>query len=147
MMTSAQTYELTVCHDLREEDKLELFSGLREYNSRYIDTTAWGPLGVYCRNSLGVMSGGLIASRKGNWLCIDYLWVSEDVRGTGLGASLIKEVEQQAMALGCQQALVDTFSFQALPFYQKLGYMLQMSLDDFPVNGVQRHYLSKMLSI
>jgi hypothetical protein len=34
---------------------------------------------------------------------------------------------------------VDTFSFQALPFYQKLGYQLQMSLPDFPHAGMQRH--------
>jgi hypothetical protein len=33
------------------------------------------------------MQGGLIAKRKGNWLCIEYLWVSEATRGRGLGAS------------------------------------------------------------
>lgn len=32
---------------------------------------------------------------------------------------------------GCSHVLVDTFSFQALPFYQKLGYQLQMSLPVF----------------
>ncbi len=35
----------------------------------------------------GVMQGGLIAKRKGNWLCIEYLWVSETTRGRGLGAN------------------------------------------------------------
>ncbi|EAS6424226.1 N-acetyltransferase, partial [Salmonella enterica] len=39
--------------------------------------------------------------------------------------------------------LVDTFSFQALPFYEKQGYILQMSLPDFPKVGSQRHYLIK----
>ncbi|HHC1479245.1 TPA: hypothetical protein ACN7VN_002557 [Klebsiella pneumoniae] len=48
-------------------------------------------------------------------------------------------------AQGCSHLLVDTFSFQALPFYQKLGYQLQMSLPDFPHAGMQRHYLSKAL--
>ena len=56
-----------------------------------------------------------------------------------------KEAEQQAQAQGCSHLLVDTFSFQALPFYQKLGYQLQMSLPDFPHAGMQRHYLSKAL--
>lgn len=50
-----------------------------------------------------------------------------------------------AQAQGCSHLLVDTFSFQALPFYQKLGYQLQMSLPDFPHAGMQRHYLSKAL--
>ncbi len=40
-------------------------------------------------------------------------------------------------------ALVDTMSFQALPFYQKNGYQLQMTLDNFPETGSARHYLSK----
>ncbi len=87
----------------------------------------------------------LIAKRKGNWLCIEYLWVSETTRGCGLGSELMQEAEQQAQAQGCSHLLVDTFSFQALPFYQKLGYQLQMSLPDFPHAGMQRHYLSKAL--
>ncbi|MFO6063362.1 GNAT family N-acetyltransferase, partial [Pseudomonas aeruginosa] len=61
--------------------------------------------------------GGLIAKRKGNWLCIEYLWVSEATRGRGLGSELMQEAEQQAQAQGCSHLLVDTFSFQALPFY------------------------------
>jgi hypothetical protein len=47
---------------------------------------------------------------------------------------------------GCQQSLVDTFSFQALAFYQKQGYVLQMTLNDFPEKGIQRHYLTKTLA-
>ncbi len=43
----------------------------------------WGLLPRWAR----VMQGGLIAKRKGNWLCIEYLWVSEATRGRGLGAS------------------------------------------------------------
>ncbi|WP_411815259.1 GNAT family N-acetyltransferase [Klebsiella aerogenes] len=102
-------------------------------------------LGIYSRDEQAVMRGGLIAKRKGNWLCIEYLWVSEATRGNGLGRELMQEAERQAQALGCSHLLVDTFSFQALPFYQKLGYQLQMSLPDFPHAGMQRHYLSKTL--
>ena len=93
----------------------------------------------------GELLGGVIASRKGNWVCIDYLWVEERQRGTGLGSLLLRTTEQQAMQRGCQQALVDTFSFQALPFYLKQGYQQQMSLPDFPLAGMQRHYLTKAL--
>ena len=59
------------------------------------------------------MQGGLIAKRKGNWLCIEYLWVSEATRGRGLGSELMQEAEQQAQAQGCSHLLVDTFSFGA----------------------------------
>ena len=91
------------------------------------------------------MLGGLIGVRKGDWLNIDYLWVSETVRGSGVGSKLIKTAEEEARRKGCKHALVDTASFQARPFYEKQGYRLQMSLQDYPYEGMQRHYLAKAL--
>ena len=55
----------------------------------------------------------------------------------------MQAAEEEAKRMGCLHALVDTFSFQARPFYEKQGYRLQMTLDDFPMKGMQRHYLSK----
>ena len=91
------------------------------------------------------MRGGLIGQRKGDWLSIDYLWVCETVRGEGAGSQLIKNAEGVAREKGCRHALVDTISFQALPFYQKKGYTLKTTLDDFPLEGMARHYLTKAL--
>lgn len=135
--------ELTVAPDVTDADREALFTGLRGYNHQFIDTGHWGQFGVYARDAAGTMTGGLIASRKGLWLCIDYLWVSEAARGTGLGSQLVARAEQEAVQRGCRHALVDTLSFQARPFYEKQGYVLQMSLPDFPERGMQRHYLTK----
>ncbi|WP_434637988.1 GNAT family N-acetyltransferase [Klebsiella sp. I138] len=137
---------LIVTRSINPADQEELLTGLREYNLRYLDPEQFGEIGVYMRDEAGVMVGGLIAKRKANWLCIEYLWVSEAARGSGLGSTLMREAENQAQEEGCQHVLVDTFSFQALPFYQKQGYQLQMSLPDFPHAGMARHYLSKALS-
>ncbi|WP_423220971.1 GNAT family N-acetyltransferase [Enterobacter roggenkampii] len=95
--------------------------------------------------SIGTMLGGLIGVRKGDWLNIDFLWVSDAVRGSGVGSQLIKTAEDEARRKGCKHALVDTASFQARPFYEKQGYQLQMSLQDYPYPGMQRHYLAKAL--
>ncbi|KFX04056.1 blasticidin S-acetyltransferase [Pectobacterium betavasculorum] len=135
--------ELIVAHDITNGDREELFAGLRSYNRQFISPASFGQLGIFHRNSAGVMTGGLIAMRKGLWLCIDYLWVGEESRGLKLGSALVREAEQEAMRLGCSHVLVDTFSFQALPFYEKQGYQLQMSLPDFPEEGMLRHYLIK----
>ncbi len=64
-----------------------MLAGLREYNLRYLDATQFADLGVYFRDEAGVMLGGLIAKRKANWLCIEYLWVSEASRGAGWAAN------------------------------------------------------------
>lgn len=135
---------LIVTAVVTKQETEELLDGLREFNRNFINRE-WGSLGVYYRDPKGKMTGGLIASQKGDWLCIRYLWVSNILRGTGLGSELINTVEREAMKRGCTQVLVDTFSFQALPFYQKQGYELKMTLEDFPEKGIQRHYLTKEL--
>ena len=128
------------------EDQEALWTGLRAYNSQFIDTRDWYSLGVYARDDAGIMLGGLIGKRKGDWLSIDYLWVSDTARGQGLGSEIIRRAEAQVRAWGCNQMLVDTISFQALPFYQKCGFTLKATLEDFPYPGMQRHYLTKRLS-
>lgn len=127
------------------EDREALWAGLRAYNRQFVDGSDWYSLGVYARDDAGVMLGGLIGKRKGDWLSIDYLWVSEAARGKGLGSELIGRAEAQVRTWGCNQMLVDTISFQALPFYQKCGFTLKMTLEDFPYAGMQRHYLTKCL--
>lgn len=43
----------------------------------------------------------LIADRKGPWLCIDYLWVSESARSGGLGGKLVRMAEKEGVLKGC----------------------------------------------
>ncbi|EKS7428051.1 TPA: GNAT family N-acetyltransferase [Enterobacter cancerogenus] len=128
------------------QEKEELLTGLRTYNGQFLDLSTFsGDIGVYVRDDKGVMLGGLIGVRKGDWLNIEYLWVSDAVRGSGVGSQLIKTAEDEARRKGCTHALVDTASFQARPFYEKQGYQLQLSLQDYPYPGMQRHYLTKTL--
>lgn len=139
---------LSITDAVTPQEKEELLVGLRSYNGQFLDLANFsGDIGVYVRDEKGVMLGGLIGVRKGDWLNIDFLWVSETVRGSGVGSQsqLIKTAEDEARRRGCKHALVDTVSFQARPFYEKQGYRLQMSLQDYPYPGMQRHYLAKAL--
>lgn len=137
--------QITVTDTITAEDQNELLDGLRAYNRQFIDSVGWGNLAVYARDERGKMTGGLIADRKGDWLCISYLWVSSLARGNGLGSQLIRAAEENARRYGCRHVLVDTISFQARPFYEKCGFTLKTTLDDFPQAGMQRHYLTKSL--
>ncbi|MCK7309702.1 GNAT family N-acetyltransferase [Enterobacter quasiroggenkampii] len=137
---------LSITDNVTTQEKEELLTGLRAFNGKFLDLTNFsGDVGVYVWDENGTMLGGLIGVRKGDWLNIDYLWVSDTVRGTGVGSHLIKTAEEEARRKGCKHALVDTASFQARPFYEKQGYQLQMSLQDYPYPGMQRHYLAKAL--
>ncbi len=75
---------------------------------------------------------------------ITYLWIVEMLRGQGYGTRLIGAAEDEARAHGCHHAFVETFSFQARPFYEQLGYQVIPTLDDYPA-GEQHFILKKQL--
>lgn len=138
--------QLTITDTITEQDQEELLQGLRAFNGQFIDfTLVGGDIAVYARDDSGKMRGGLIGRRVGEWLDIKYLWVCSETRTSGVGTRLIQMAEEEAKRQGCRHSLVDTLSFQARPFYEKQGYQLKMTLDDFPYQGMQRYYLSKAL--
>ena len=83
----------------------------------------WQPLGVFVRDEPhGNLVAGLAGETYAGWLFVGYLWVSEDLRGQGVGRELIATAENRALERGCHSAWLDTFSFQAPGFYRTLGY-------------------------
>jgi len=71
--------------------------------------------------------------------------VQEELRGQGLGRELILQGESEARSRGCIGAYVNTFDFQAVGFYDRLGYVVFGQLDDFPP-GHSRYFLRKQLA-
>jgi GNAT superfamily N-acetyltransferase len=66
------------------------------------------------------------------------------VRKRGFGKELMKRAETYAIERGCTDAYLDTFSFQARPFYEKLGYRVFGTLENHPV-GHQHFFMTKKL--
>ena len=100
-------------------------------------------LGVFLRGGGRVVAGAYGAS-VWDWVHVQFLWVHPDHRGGGLGARIMRAVEAEAARRGCVGIHLDTCSFQALPFYQKLGYEVFGQVDEHPV-GHQRYYLKRQL--
>ncbi|VVO08022.1 GNAT family N-acetyltransferase [Pseudomonas fluorescens] len=88
--------------------------------------------------------GGLYGKISGNWLFIELLGVSEQVRGQGIGSRLMAMAEDLARKKECVGIYLDTFDFQAPVFYQKLGFTQFGRLDDYPP-GHQRYFFQKRL--
>lgn len=53
-------------------------------------------------------------------------------------------IESEAAKLGCKYAHLDTYSFEARPFYEKHGYTLFATLGNYP-EGHSKHFLKKTL--
>ncbi len=73
------------------------------------------------------------------------VWVSDEPRGRGLATKLTQEAESEAIRRGCPRVFLETLSFQALPFYEKLGYVIFSKLAELPLGGA-RYTLTKQLA-
>ena len=98
---------------------------------------------IFVKNN-EVVIGGLRAICYWNTLHIELLWLDESCRGQGVGERVIKQAEEFAKVKGYEKSFVETTSWQAKPFYEKLGYHLQYSIKDRP-KGHESFYLIKGL--
>ena len=77
---------------------------------------------------------------------IKALVVEPDYQKQGLGASLLAELEEKAMAEGVSSITLSTKSYQAKDFYLKQGYEIYASLEDVPQKGITKYHFIKRLS-
>lgn len=133
--------EFTLSESASEKDREFVLRSLVAYNKARTTGETYRALNVIVRDS-GKVVGGLQAITLWNWLVVQILWVDEPFRGKGLGKRMMLAAEQEGVKRGCLHAHLDTFDFQALPFYQKLGYEIFGQLEDYPL-GHRRYYLQK----
>jgi len=135
-----------------------------DYQIVYMDQPEWGTIGggIHNFNTQQVgesneqnlcfvlqgpeqeIVGGVIGSTYWGWFYINLMWVEDEFRGQGYGHRLLMLAEEEARKRGVKNAYLDTFSFQALDFYKKLGYQVFGELGDFPA-GHTRYFLKKEL--
>ena len=101
------------------------------------------PINLFVRDDAGVIYGGLLANCWGQWCHIDFLWLSEVNRNQGFGTTLMAQAEADAIAFGCRGAYLETFTFQARPFYERHGYKVVGEITDFPP-GQSFYWMSKI---
>jgi GNAT superfamily N-acetyltransferase len=130
--------------EAQEADSLFVRQGLRRFNNQFIKDDGFQPLNLFLRREDGSIAGGLLGDLYWGWLSINILWIDESLRGQGYGKKLILMAEEEAIQKSCRAAHLDTMSFQARPFYEKLGYTVFGALDDLPV-GHQRIFMWKKL--
>ncbi len=117
---------------------------IAEFNWQNWEVSERRSLGLRLENKEGELLAGFSARTFGNWLQIDNLWVSESLRGQNIGSQLLAEAESIARKRGCIYALLDTLNFQARPFYEARGYMLQWTQQAYPKTGC-KYFMIKNL--
>ena len=140
----ASTVRITVDPDLDGERAIAIREMLRDYNARFIGRPSWVPVVLTALDSDDELVGGLVGEYGLGWLHVTMLAVAPERRRTGIGAQLLEMAEQWARSRGALGVNLDTIEFQALAFYERLGYRKFGEQADNPP-GYVRYYLEKRL--
>lgn len=129
----------------RSHEHVELVrAGMRRHAEQCVGSEEYEDLTVVGRADDGRIMGAALGEAGRGWLHVSVLWVDEPFRGQGLGTELLAAMEAEGRRRGCHSAYLDTFSYQARPFYEKLGYEVFGTLEDYPPSH-QRFFLRKRL--
>ena len=129
-----------------EADQAAIRAGLIAFNAAAtgLPSGTRTDLAVLVRDAQRQTIGGATGSSYYGWMVIDMLWLPQALRGKNLGREIMLAAEREAIARGCLGIRLDTFSFQARGFYEKLGYTVFGTLPDHPP-GHTRYWLAKRL--
>lgn len=138
------TFRIELNNDPSASQIERVYQGLTAYNRSIIPDKGYVPLLLTLLGEDGSLAGGLHCYISYGWRYINTLWVADHARSQGHGSCLMFAAEEQARRHDCRRAWVDTFSFQARKFYEKLGYAVFGELEDYPP-GYQRFFMRKTL--
>ncbi|MBS0654702.1 MAG: GNAT family N-acetyltransferase [Verrucomicrobia bacterium] len=93
----------------------------------------------------GAFVGAIVVQLFWEQLHIKYLFVEENYRGQGIARRLMNHALEYGKKRGCQFAFVETMSFQAPAFYQKMGFKIEFSRSGYAANTTF-HYLKRSLA-
>ena len=141
-MASEPTIELT--DQPRPEDNAAIVEILVAHNDKVGVPLDRRALTIVLRDAEGRIEGGVVGRTQWGWLHVEILALPPGRRGQGLGTRLLQMAEDEARVRGCHHVYLTTLSWQAKPFYEKLGYREYGRLDDFP-RGHCRHHMKKAL--
>ena len=139
-----QTATIVYTEEGGHEDRDAIAAQLNEYNHRHASPTSFQMLGLLLKAEDGKTLGGLWGRSAYEWLFVEMLFVPETMRGNGIGRQLMAQAEAIARERNCTGVWLDTFAFQALRFYQQLGYVIFGELKDHP-KGISQYWLQKRL--
>jgi GNAT superfamily N-acetyltransferase len=117
-------------------------NGVDNHNIARTGHSAYYPVQYYLRGKDDEVLGGVLGQLWGEWLHINIVWVAQPARGKSYASRMVTVAEEYARMRGARGAYLETFSFQARPLYEKLGYTLVGEIKDFPP-GHSHYFLKK----
>ncbi len=131
--------EIKILEKGEKEFEIFLNTKIKEYNNakspHHLESREPGssiPLNIMLEDPSKNFIGGLAGTTYWEWLDIDSFYIPKDLRGKGIGSSILQSAETIAIKRGCVRCFVTTFEFQGVKFYEKQGYSVAGKLEDYP---------------
>lgn len=113
-----------------------LINGITDYAKQQKGFDALDFFAFFIRDESKTIVGGCSGATLYGGLHIDSLWVSEIIRNKGWGTKLINAALTYGKEKNCSFATVNTMDWEALGFYQKLGFRVEFKRTGFHKNSV-----------
>lgn len=140
------TYSIDFEATPNSDDVQAVRDGLSAYNVKRVPNLLDLPddeIAIFVRDEQGTIQGGIVGEMDWGMMYVDLLWLNDRLRGKQLGKALLHTMEQQTLKLGVPHIYLMTTEFQALSFYQHMGYDLFGTIMNRP-HGYAYYYLRKM---
>jgi GNAT superfamily N-acetyltransferase len=124
-------------------DAEPIMDGLMEYGLAQVQGIApqqW----VFHAMDGDLLVGGAVGRAHFSQFYLDALWVQEQHRDKGLGASLHRAVEACAQQQACRRILLNTLNQKAVGFYARLNYVTLAVINGY-VDGFDLVYMAKSI--
>lgn len=132
-MKQPSAYHLEHYDTIPHEDVL-----FREISAEAFRAKQLGPIlpfSVFIKDPKQTVLGGISGATLYGALYIDSLWVATSLRHQKWGTRLMQEAETIGKKRGARFATVNTMDWEALPFYQKLGYSIEFVREGYDKNS------------
>lgn len=127
----------------REAENI-LFNGLNKNADERKGMRPVVPYGIFVKDAEGAILGGIEGYTIYGCLHIDMFWLSPELRHNEIGSKLIKQVEAIARERGCSFATVNTMDWEALSFYERLGFAIEFVREGYD-KGSKMYLLRKKI--
>lgn len=127
-----------------QEDEQVLNDGISDEATLKKNMERIKPFRIFIKDAHGIVFGGASGTIFYGSLYVDMLWLKEELRHQGLGRKLMMEAEKIGRDRQCTFVTLNTMDWEALPFYQKLGYEIEFVREGY-VNESKMYMLRKKL--
>lgn len=130
------TYKISYEANPRGEDIQILNDGIIAEHKRKKEMKPLDFFAYFIRDKQEQIVGGCAGDNMYGGLYVGQLWVTELLRGKGYGTKLMSLAEELARKNQCRFITVNTFGWEALDFYKKLGFYVEFERHGYDKDSI-----------